>query len=58
MPMQKNNSCRMGGLKKGQWVTIILLRASTCVSENHNQSSKVLSLDIGKSLLIIIFTSV
>ena len=64
MPIQKNNSCRMGGPKKGQWVTIILIRASTGVCENHNASSAkcnpsmVLSSDIGKSLLIIIFTRV
>ena len=33
MPIQKNNSCRMGGPKKGQWVAI----ASTAgVCENHN----------------------
>ena len=32
MPIKKNNSCRMGG----QWVTIILIRASTGVCENHN----------------------
>ena len=36
MPIQKNNSCRMGGPKKSQWVTIILIRASTGVCENHN----------------------
>ena len=36
MPIQKNNSCRMGGPEKGQWVTIILIRASTGVCENHN----------------------
>ena len=36
MPIQKNNSCRVGGPKKGQWVTIILIRASTGVCENHN----------------------
>ena len=37
MPIQKNNSCRMGGPKKGQWVTIILIRASTAgVCENYN----------------------
>ena len=36
MPIQKNNFCRMGGLEKGQWVTIILIRASTGVCENHN----------------------
>ena len=36
MPIQKNNSCRMGGPKKGQWVTILLIRASTAgVCENH-----------------------
>ena len=36
MPLQKNNSCRMGGPKKGQRVTIILTRASTGVCENNN----------------------
>ena len=38
MPIQKNNSCRMGGPKKGLWVTILLVRkASTAgVCENHN----------------------
>ena len=36
MPIQKNNSCRVGGPKKSQWVTIILIRASTGVCENHN----------------------
>ena len=38
MPIQKNNSCRIGGPKKGQWVTILLIRrASTAgVCENHN----------------------
>ena len=36
MPIQKNNSCRMGGPEKGQWVTKILIRASTGVCENHN----------------------
>ena len=36
MPIQKNDSGRMGGPKKGQWVTIILIRASTGVCENHN----------------------
>ena len=40
MPIQKNNSCRMGSPEKGQWVTIILLRASndTCEDHNHLQS--------------------
>ena len=36
MPIQKNNSCRMGGPEKGQWVAIILIRASTGVCEHHN----------------------
>ena len=36
MPIQKNNFFRVGGPKKGQWVTIILIRASTGVCENHN----------------------
>ena len=36
MPIQKDNSCRVAGPKKGQWVTIILIRASTGVCENHN----------------------
>ena len=31
MLIQKNNSCRMGGPEKGQWATIILIRASTGV---------------------------
>ena len=30
---KENNSC---GPEKGQWVTIILIRASTGVCENHN----------------------
>ena len=36
--IEKNNSCRMGGPKKGQWVTILLIRrASTAgVCENQN----------------------
>ena len=36
MPIQKNNSCRVSGPKKGQWVTIILIRVSTGACENHN----------------------
>ena len=36
MPIQKNNSYRMGGSEKGQWVTIILIRASTGVCEDYN----------------------
>ena len=44
MPIQKKNSCRMGGLEKGQWVTIILIKASTGVCENHNHlPSEILS---------------
>ena len=62
MPIQKNNSCRMGGPKKGQWVTIILIRASTGVGENHNhltseslnKFSSSSNIIIGKALLIII----
>ena len=35
--IRKNNSCRMGGPKKGQWVTVLLIRASTAgVCENRN----------------------
>ena len=29
MPIQKNNSCRMGGPKKGQWVAILLIRRAS-----------------------------
>ena len=36
MPIQKKISCRKGGPEKGQWVTIILIRASTGVCENHD----------------------
>ena len=47
---------RMGGLETSQWVTIILLRASTSVCEDHNHlRSAILT---GCSLLIIfIFTT-
>ena len=38
MPIQKNDSGRMGGPKKGQCVTILLIKASTAagVCKNHN----------------------
>ena len=36
MPIQKNNSCRTDGPETGQWVTIILIRASTGVCEDYN----------------------
>ena len=62
MPIQKNKPCRMSDPEKGQLVTIILMRASTGVCENHNHLSSIILPwshleDIGKSFLIlIIFT--
>ena len=43
----------MGGLEKSQWVTIILIRASTGVYQDHNHQqsenpSNISSSDIGK----------
>ena len=55
MPIQKINSCTMGGPEKGQWVTIILIRAFTSVCSNHNHfPNEILprSSDIGKAFVI------